>query len=150
MELYLHSLICIHGVHRDYITLLHKECFLPANECISWAATACSRLMQVRRSKAHWQVQIRSISRGVALHRHRYYILCTVMALIRFTSKNIDPFTGISILWMAARKLYLTLCSPAVLNLHGILKPQSRFTLWGSNIHTKGHNVILGRGFRKT
>ena len=30
------------------------------------------------------------------------------MALIRFTSKNIDPFTGISILWTAARKLYLT------------------------------------------
>lgn len=65
MELYLHSLKCIHGVHRDYITLLRTACFLPASECSSWAATACSPLTWLRCSKAQLQVKIRSFSKRV-------------------------------------------------------------------------------------
>jgi hypothetical protein len=39
------------------------------------------------------------------------------------------------------------LCSPAVLNLHGIWKPQSKVTLWRRNIHTKESQRNFGQRF---
>jgi hypothetical protein len=77
----------------------------------------------------------------------RYDRLCTMMALIRFTSKEHYRFCRDISLWMVMGMTNLTLYSPTVLGYMWFFLTQSSVIIWPNSAHKK---EFWGRVFGKT